>query len=46
MLGATSYLEDVDSRGGSFIYWPQSHLSTQEEMRYDVPEDLWKYWTI
>ena len=124
MLGATSYLEDVDVQGGGFVYWPQSHLSTQayfrefpeqidgsfrerddweerswglfsdlspqgprefvaragdiifwhsflchtgsanvssrprqgvfsrwdradrEEMRYDVPEDLWKYWAI
>ncbi len=28
MLGATTYLYDVESRGGAFTYWPGSHLST------------------
>ena len=39
MLGATSYLEDVEKRGGAFIYWPQSHLSTQEYFR-EFPEHI------
>ena len=124
MLGATTYLHDIESRGGAFLYWPQSHLSThdyflefpthidgsfdkredweerkwrvfsdqspqgpveftgragdlifwhcflchtgspnirpvprtgvfsrwhyadREEMRYEIPQDLWKYWSI
>jgi hypothetical protein len=124
MLGATTYLHDIEHRGGGFLYWPQSHLSThdyflefpahidgsfteredweertwrvfsdkapqtpveftgragdvifwhcflchtgspnvlsvartgvfsrwhhadKEQMRYDIPEDLWKYWNI
>ena len=121
MLGATTYMYDVESEGGAFIYWPKSHLSThqyflaypthidgsfrdkegwgweifsdrspeppcqftakagdvifwhcflchtgsgnirniprfglfarwsykeKEKMRYEIPEDLWKYWTI
>ena len=25
MLGATAYLYDVESRGGAFTYWPNSH---------------------
>ena len=28
MLGATTYLYDVESHGGSFVYWPGSHKST------------------
>ena len=39
MLGATTYLEDVETRGGAFIYWPQSHLSTQEYFR-EFPEQI------
>ncbi len=39
MLGATTYLEDVEARGGAFIYWPQSHLSTQEYFR-EFPEQI------
>jgi hypothetical protein len=27
MLGATTYLEDVEHRGGGFTYWPKSHLA-------------------
>ena len=124
MLGATTYLHDIEARGGGFYFWPQSHLTThdyflefpthidgsfnkradweerswrifsdrspqapvefiggagdvifwhgflchtgspntrpvprtgvfsdwrhadREEMRYDVPRDLWKYWGI
>ena len=30
MLGATTYLHDIQLRGGGFLYWPQSHLSTHE----------------
>ena len=30
MLGATTYLYDVESRGGGFGYWPRSHLTTHE----------------
>ena len=39
MLGATSYLEDVEAQGGAFTYWPQSHLSTQEYFR-EFPEQI------
>ena len=121
MLGVTTYLYDVESRGGGFAYWPRSHLTThsyfledparidgrfkeeegwsnmvfsdrapegpreftgragdvifwhsflvhsasinvrseprfamlvrfthihQEEIKYDVPDNLWKYWAI
>ena len=121
MLGATTYMYDVQPGGGAFIYWPKSHLTTHtyfldhpshidgsfqnidgwgwqllsnrspepprefigkagdvifwhcflchtgseniqdiprfgvfarwsyrenERMRYEIPEDLWKYWTI
>ena len=30
MLGATTYIEDVQPQGGAFSYWPQSHLPTHE----------------
>ena len=30
MLGATSYMYNVESKGGAFVYWPKSHLSTHE----------------
>ncbi len=30
MLGATTYLHDIESTGGAFLYWPQSHLSTHD----------------
>ena len=39
MLGATFYLDDVEAEGGAFIYWPQSHLSTQEYFR-EFPEQI------
>ena len=28
MLGLTTYLYDVEERGGGFGYWPGSHLTT------------------
>ena len=28
MVGATTYLYDVEPHGGSFVYWPESHKST------------------
>ena len=125
MLGATTYMDDVEPGGGGFVYWPRSHGPVQallpgapgadrrqlpgpgrlggtamggcsrtsppdppaeftaragdvilwhcflchtgsanvrarprlgvfarwhrtdrEEMKYDVPEDLWKYWAV
>lgn len=33
MLGATTYLEDVDPGGGAFYYWPDSHLPVQAYFR-------------
>ena len=30
MLGATTYLDAIEPRGGGFYYWPQSHLTTHE----------------
>ena len=30
MLGATTYMYNVESKGGAFVYWPKSHLSTHE----------------
>ena len=33
MLGATSYLDDVDEHGGGFYYWPDSHLPVHEYFR-------------
>ena len=121
MMGATTYLYDVEPGGGAFVFWPKSHLTThqyflkypeqvdgsfrdidgwgwnmfsdlspegprefigaagdvvlwhaylchtgsgnirniprvgifaryhhknREEIRYEIPNDLWKYWTI
>ena len=100
MMGAATYLHDIETKGGALLYWPRSHLSTheyflefpahidssfkerddweertwrvfsdlspqgpveftgrtgvfsnwyhadREEMRYEVPKDLWKYWGI
>ena len=33
MLGATAYLDDVEANGGTFVYWPQSHLPTHAYFR-------------
>ena len=33
MLGATTYLEQVEAGGGGFFYWPDSHLPVQEYFR-------------
>ena len=33
MLGATTYLNDVEERGGGFYYWPDSHLSVHDYFR-------------
>jgi len=30
MLAATAYAYDVESMGGAFTYWPQSHLTTHK----------------
>ena len=30
MLGATTYLYDVEPGGGAFVYWPKSHHTTHE----------------
>ena len=30
MLGATTYLYDVEPGGGAFVYWPRSHHTTHE----------------
>jgi hypothetical protein len=30
MVGTTTYLYDVELGGGSFVYWPRSHLSTHQ----------------
>ncbi|MBT3346212.1 MAG: hypothetical protein HN712_27505 [Gemmatimonadetes bacterium] len=30
MLAATTYLEDVEAGGGSFVYWPKSHLGVHD----------------
>ena len=39
MLGATTYLADVEERGGAFTYWPQSHLPTHDYFR-EYPEQI------
>ena len=39
MLGATTYLYDVEPKGGAFIYWPKSHFSTHEYFR-EFPEQI------
>jgi len=33
MFGATTYLYDVDSGGGSFFFWPGSHLAAHRYFR-------------
>ena len=33
MFGATMYLYDVESKGGSFFYWPDSHYSAHRYFR-------------
>lgn len=39
MLGATTYLEDVEAGGGGFYYWPDSHLPVQQYFRQH-PEQI------
>ena len=39
MLGATTYLDDVEDRGGAFTFWPRSHGSVQDFFR-DFPEQI------
>ena len=29
-----------------FARWPHHHQRQSPEFRYEVPEDLWKYWAI
>ncbi len=33
MLGATTYLHDVASRGGCYVYWPSSHHGAHRYFR-------------
>ena len=33
MIGATTYLYDVEPRGGSFIFWPDSHYAAHRYFR-------------
>ena len=30
MIGITTYLYDVQSRGGSFVFWPGSHIDAHQ----------------
>ena len=39
MLGATTYLEEVEPGGGGFYFWPDSHLPVQEYFR-ENPEQI------
>jgi hypothetical protein len=39
MLGATTYLEDVEPGGGGFYYWPDSHLPVAQYFR-EHPEQI------
>ena len=39
MFGATMYLYDVEPRGGSFFYWPDSHHTAHRYFR-DHPDDV------
>jgi len=39
MLGATTYLYDIESHGGAFIFWPRSHYSTHKYFR-QYPEQI------
>ena len=34
------------SRQALFARWPHQHQRQVPEFRYEVPEDLWKYWAI
>ena len=38
MLGATTYLYDVETRGGGFAYWPKSHLTTHKYFLEDLDQ--------
>ena len=39
MLGATAYIDDVEPRGGGFVYWPRSHGPVQAYFR-EHPEQI------
>ena len=39
MLGATTYLDDVEDRGGAFTFWPRSHGPVQDFFR-EFPEQI------
>ncbi|MBT5877086.1 MAG: hypothetical protein HOH43_26935 [Candidatus Latescibacteria bacterium] len=39
MFGATTYLYDVAPHGGSFVYWPESHLAAHRYFRAH-PEEV------
>ena len=38
-LGATTYLHDVEAKGGGFIYWPGTHLNVHNYFR-EYPEQI------
>ena len=40
MLAATSYMHDIEPKGGGFTYWPRSHLSTHDYfLKYPIQID-------
>ena len=39
MIGATTYLYDVDSGGGTFVYWPCSHRDAHHYF-LDFPDQI------
>ena len=39
MLGATTYLYDVEPGGGAFVFWPGSHHSTHKYF-LEYPEQI------
>ena len=39
MLGATTYMDDVEPGGGGFVYWPRSHGPVQAYFR-EHPEQI------
>ena len=39
MLGATTYMDDVEPGGGGFVYWPRSHEPVQAYFR-EHPEQI------
>ena len=39
MLGATTYMDDVEPGGGGFVYWPRSHWPVQAYFR-EHPEQI------